>query len=323
MNSKRIVKSLSYLYRIVEAGERGYAVAAANVDNMGLKLLFKSYAQQRARFKSEILAETMIHHGNTNLRSSIRGVIHRGRIDIFAALSAGKNERERIVLREVSLGERAALNAYQRILKDDLPNETRSVIEKQYEEVKRINERIQTLRAVDGNCTVVQLFESPRDASRAWRAVENSVHQIKSIEYVHVSTSLEHYEGRSSTVLEASASGAVGGLFWGSLIGLVLATSAEAATYAIPFGTIKTPLIWALMILAGVLGGTLIGTAIGYAIGIGIKQEDAVLYELSRGKSEQVLLLTLVEFRHVSEIRRILDSAHLSATSSLLDETSA
>ncbi len=47
-SNRRASKALDYLYRIVEAGEKGYAVAAANVDNRGLKLLFKSYAQQRA-----------------------------------------------------------------------------------------------------------------------------------------------------------------------------------------------------------------------------------------------------------------------------------
>ena len=44
MNSKKAIQVLAYFYRIVEAGEKEFAVAAANMDNMGVKTLFKSYA---------------------------------------------------------------------------------------------------------------------------------------------------------------------------------------------------------------------------------------------------------------------------------------
>ena len=116
MPTDRVLRSLSYLHRIVEAGEKGYAVSATNVNNQGLKILLKSYAQQRARFKSEIHSEIQRLGGEVKIRSSIRGILHRGRIDIFAALTIGNREREGVVLKEILIGEKIALQTYKSIL---------------------------------------------------------------------------------------------------------------------------------------------------------------------------------------------------------------
>jgi uncharacterized protein (TIGR02284 family) len=90
MNSQRVVKALGHLCRIVEAGERGYAVAASNVSNRALKILFQTFAQQRVRFKDELLAEIKSLGGYARLSSSLLGLVHRGRIDIFVALKMSR-----------------------------------------------------------------------------------------------------------------------------------------------------------------------------------------------------------------------------------------
>ncbi len=322
MNSRKIVRDLSYLYRIVEAGEKGYAVAAANIDNMGLKILFQSYAQQRARFKSEILAEIMLHGGNTNIRSSIRGAIHRGRIDIFSALAAGKSERERIIVNEVVLGESAAVKAYRRTLKCELPVETRKVIVTQNAELLQTHERVHLLQGMRGKHLVVQLFKSQKEMARALHMLEGAGHSLISVESIRVSSDLEPYEGRSNTVLEASASGAVGGAAWGGMIGAIAATSVESTLYWAAFGKIYFSGVWSLIVFAGILGGVFIGTSIGYAIGVSVKQDNANLYDPDLDKSEQTLLLVLVENSQFPEVRRILSHFNLRSAG-LFEEMSA
>ena len=49
MADQAVVHTLSELYQITEAGEKGYATAAVNMPNLGIKVFFKSLAQQRAR----------------------------------------------------------------------------------------------------------------------------------------------------------------------------------------------------------------------------------------------------------------------------------
>jgi len=57
MNTVSARNALAYLYKYVEAGEKGYAVVASNVRNRALKILYRAYAQQRLTFKEEIFAE--------------------------------------------------------------------------------------------------------------------------------------------------------------------------------------------------------------------------------------------------------------------------
>ncbi len=98
------IKAIRHLCTIVEAGEKGYAVAAANVNNRGLKLLFKTYARQRADFKNELMNELDKMAAESSTAGSLPAMIHRGRMNIFAALTIGEQSRERVALREVLVG---------------------------------------------------------------------------------------------------------------------------------------------------------------------------------------------------------------------------
>ena len=280
MATDRVLRSLNFLHRIVEAGEKGYAVSASNVNNQGLKILLKSYAQQRARFKSEIQSEIQRLGGEVDARSSIRGVLHRGRIDIFAALTIGKKEREGVVLREILIGEKIALQTYQAILKRDLPNETHEMIKRQYDEVAKVVEQIQLMRGVKGKQQIVQLFDEEADVELALRELKNAEVELETIYKITIDDSIELYTAKGTTVFETSISGAVGGSLWGSLIGVSAGFSAGEAT-AIVEGTGFVMDIWALIAVAGLLAGALIGGILGYAIGIGIAEEDSYLYDQS------------------------------------------
>ena len=95
MSEPVIQNILGKLYRTVEAGEKGYATAATNTPNPGLKILFKIYAQQRAKFKEEIRSEIQHFTSNFNPGSSIPAMIHRGRVTIFAAMTIEKETRKK------------------------------------------------------------------------------------------------------------------------------------------------------------------------------------------------------------------------------------
>ena len=110
------LNALSNLYKIAEAGERGYAVAAASVKNRGFKVLFKSHAQQRAEYKEALFAEIQRLGGTSSPQSSPLAAIHRGRITIFATMTIGEENIERVVLKEVLLGERVARRTYEKTL---------------------------------------------------------------------------------------------------------------------------------------------------------------------------------------------------------------
>jgi uncharacterized protein (TIGR02284 family) len=315
MSNQQTRKALSSLYKMVEAGERGYAVAAANVDNRGLKLLFKSYAQQRADFKTEIFEQMRHVDGNARPpRSSILAMIHRGRIDIFAALTIGNENVENVVLKEISLGEGVALRAYENTLKKDLPPEIREVIVRQFEEVQRVVEQIHLMQGTEGKRLLVRLYDTEMDANRAIERLTEAGLTQESIEKVPVDKTAVFYTGRGTTVRETILSGAVGGAFWGAVIGLL----AVISVLKMPnWNQIAQPFLdqrlWAFIaLLLCIAGGTFVGTMIGTFIGWGIKSSDAYLYDhgLERGK---FLVKSVVDKSRASKAWRMLADVNIEA----------
>ena len=312
MTDQQAVKVLSYLYKIIEAGERGYAVSAANVNNRGLKVLFKSYAQQRARFKSEILAEIQRLGGDAKPRSSIRGILHRGRIDIFAAMTIGNEEREKVVLKEIMVGEKVALRTYEKTLKTELPPKTRETVARQYEEVRKVIERVHLMRGKEGKRLVIWLFDNEKSAEDAVQVLEQSGLPAEAIERTMFDNAIELYKGRGTTVFETIISGAVGGALWGNLIGALAGLGAGKAVDPDPIGGIPVQAIWLLVALAGIAGGAFIGGMLGFFIGIGISEEDTYLYDESI-KHGQIILMALADYSKASEARRIMEQVNIGS----------
>jgi uncharacterized protein (TIGR02284 family) len=319
MSNRQTLKALSSLYRIVEAGERGYAVAAANVDNRGLKLLFKSFAQQRANFKTEIFKE--IQHLNSHVRvpsssvTSILAMIHRGRIDIFAALTIGDENVEKVVLKEVVLGEGVALRAYENALKKDLPSEVRELVARQFDEVRRVVEEVNLMRGRDGKRLLVRLYDTEIDASDAIERLREAGIAREVIETVPVDKATVLYKGRGTTILETILSGAVGGGFWGAVIGIL----AVIGVLQMPPGGSPTPgpivdqRLWAFIALVlCIAGGVFVGSIIGTFIGWGIKSNDAYLYDdgLERG---QILVKSLVDESRASKAWQTLAQVNVES----------
>jgi uncharacterized protein (TIGR02284 family) len=311
MNTQRLIKVLGNLYKIVEAGEKGYAVSAANVNNQGLKFLFKSYAQQRARYKSEILSELKRYGGSVRLKSSFRGLLHRGRIDIFAAMSAGNDERERVILKEVAIGEKVALRTYDLALKENLPDEIRILISKQFDEVKKVVERIVLLRGQDGKRLLARMYETNNDANDAVRQLADAGFHLELVEQISMHDEIEIYLERGSTVLETTLSGSIGGALWGSLIGALAGIGADQAAQLLPIGNVS-PITWPGIALLGVLGGAFVGTVLGLVIGMGISEEDNYLYDQSK-VAGKVILLALVDGSEAREAAQILTQVHVDA----------
>lgn len=315
MSDRQTLKALGSLYRIVEAGERGYAVAAANVNNRGLKLLFKSFAQQRENFKTEIFKEMQHLGGHLQLSvSSVLAIIHRGRIDIFAALTIGDENVEKVVLKEVVFGERVALRAYENILEKDLPHEVREIVARQFEEVRRVVEEVNLMRGRAGKRLLVRLYDTETDADHAVQMLKQAGFVQESIQKVPVDKTAVLYTGRGTTSLETILSGAVGGAFWGAVIGVLAAISVMQMPAWMPsVGPLIEQPVWAFIALVlCIVGGTFVGTMIGTFIGWGIGSGDTYLYDhgLERGR---ILVKLLADEANASQAWRMLAQINIES----------
>jgi uncharacterized protein (TIGR02284 family) len=306
MKTPQARNALIYLYKIVEAGEKGYAVVASNVSNGALKILYKAQAQQRLQFKDEIFAEIQRLGGHARPRGNFLGLVHRGRIDIFAALTIGAENVERVVLKEVLLDETVAVKAYEKTLKKDLPPETREMLERQFDVVRKIVEQVRLIKGQNGKRLVLRLYDSKTGAEEALQSLTREGFSEKAIEMDSWSHGIhsELYKSRGTTILETMISGAVGGAIWGIVAGAlaaigilqIAATNSEKAA----------PVILLLAILGVMAASAFIGGMMGLFIGWGIASEDSYVYD-NTIKHGEILMRAIVDTPRASSAGHLME----------------
>ena len=310
MNNPRARNALISLYKIVEAGELGYRVVASNAKNRALKVLFQTFSQQRHNFKDEIFSEIERLGGQSRPTSSILGMIHRGRIDIFATLTIGDENVEKMLLKEVMLGERVAVRAYARTLNQDLPDETRALVERQFREVRKAVDEMQLLRGANGKRHVLRLYDSRADAEQAFQSLKKAGIAEEAIKIEDFTPPvIEPYKGRGTTVLETILSGAVGGGIWGVAAGIL---AAIGIVQIAALNQREPSLIVVILSFMGlVAAGIFIGSNIGLFIGWSVASQDTYVSEIV--KQGDVLVRALIDESLASKAWRIMNQVAMAA----------
>lgn len=316
MTEQQTQKKLIHLHKIVEAGEKGFATAAANTSNPGVKILLKTYAQQRAQFKLEILAELHRTGKDVKPRSSIPGMIHRGRVAIFAAMTIEKDRREKVILKESALGEGVAVRTYENTLKGDLPAQARQLVSRQLDEVRKVSEQILLLRGYDGKQLVLQSFESEKSAAAVIQSLRMAGFPAEVITKISLDD-LDMHRGRGATVLETVLSGAFGGALWGGLTGILVGFGVLQTISPAPVGAAAVLLTWALVALGFLLLGVFISSFLALFIGTSISDEDT--HQVGEiDDRTRVIVEVLVNQARAGEAARIMEQAMLQTSQPIL-----
>ncbi|MFZ1396733.1 MAG: PA2169 family four-helix-bundle protein [Candidatus Promineifilaceae bacterium] len=319
MNTKETIRTLQQLYKICKAGERGFNTIAKSVNNRGLKVMLKSYAQQRRQMASELkgLLEEM---GDTiSTRRSLRGTIHRGRIAIMTTLAIGPMETESVALKEAVLGEKTAVRAYETALKKNLTPEAKALVGQQFAQVQDVNQKVNRLHGLPSDRLVVRLFNSERDAATAVATLAQMNFPQDAIETIDLSQTNEfarRYQGEKAVVKEAALSGSLGGSIWGSILGALAGAGLLQFTGIDPFGATTVAGTWGLIALGGTVSGLLIGAVLGFLIGLGVSEQDAYLYDVSIERGNTMVLLSTKPQR-APEAAQIMRQVNLLASSAI------
>ena len=146
-SNAQVIATLNGLIQTCRDGEEGFRTAAEGVKSPELKELFHGYARQRAGFASELHDEVRRLGGEPAEGGSVTGSVHRGWMGLKAALTG---EDEHAILGECERGEDSALAAYRAALGVDLPASVRSMVERQFAEVKEAHQRIRNLDRATG-----------------------------------------------------------------------------------------------------------------------------------------------------------------------------
>ena len=142
-DANNTISTLNHLIQVNKDGENGYQEAATGVATADLKDLFIRYSQQRSQFATELQDEVRKLGGDPQTAGSVAASLHRGWIDIKSAVT-GRDEAA--ILAECERGDDNAVENYQNALKEALPTDVNSVIERQYMQVKEAHDRIKGLR---------------------------------------------------------------------------------------------------------------------------------------------------------------------------------
>ena len=146
-SNEEVISTLNNLIETCRDGQNGFQTAAEGVERSELKMLFHTYSQQRARFVGELQDEVRRLGGDPEDTGSVAATLHRGWIDIKSVVT-GKDDGA--ILSECERGEDVAVANYRAALNADLPANVRSVVERQFGEVKEAHDRVRSLEKSSG-----------------------------------------------------------------------------------------------------------------------------------------------------------------------------
>lgn len=146
-DNDNVISTLNGLIETCRDGQNGFQTAAEGVTNSELKTLFHGYAQQRAQFVGELQTEVRRLGGDPENMGSVAATLHRGWINIKSTVT-GKDESA--IIAECERGEDSAVSAYRDALDEDLPANIRTIVDRQYADIKQAHDRIRALERASG-----------------------------------------------------------------------------------------------------------------------------------------------------------------------------
>lgn len=144
MKDSKVASTLNDLIDVCKDGEEGFKTAMEGASAPGLRSLLSKYSNQRGEFARELQAEVARLGEEPDTQGTARAALHRGWINIKSAVT-GKDDKA--IIDECERGEDVAVDTYQRVLQDEnLPVRVRSLVERQYQQVKVAHDSIRSLQ---------------------------------------------------------------------------------------------------------------------------------------------------------------------------------
>ena len=142
MDNDDVISVLNNLIETCEDGVKGFRDAAEAIGNPRAKEVFHTRIEYIERAESDLKAAVRRLGGDPEDRGSATGAIHRGWLNLKAAVT-GKDDEA--IVAECERGENAAVERYEDALEKDLPADIRLLVDKQYRGTLQNRDRIREL----------------------------------------------------------------------------------------------------------------------------------------------------------------------------------
>ncbi|GAC1516309.1 MAG: PA2169 family four-helix-bundle protein [Gemmatimonadaceae bacterium] len=159
LDTNGIIATLNGLIETCEDGAKGFRTAAEGVKSSDAKALFQGRVALIEQAAGTLRAEVRRLGGDPENRGTLAGAIHRGWIDLKAAIT-GKDDAA--IIAECERGEDVAVKNYEAAMKADLPPEIRTMVDRQYQGVLQNRERVRALK----HSSASGMASRSRDADR-------------------------------------------------------------------------------------------------------------------------------------------------------------
>jgi len=143
MDRDDVIGTLNDLIETCKDGQEGFRTCADTVKNPQLKAFFEQKAERCRLGAAQLQQKVRELGGDPERSSSMTGQLHRFWVNIRSTI-AGMDEHA--ILDECERGEDAAKRAYEEALQQDLPADVRTMIGKQYREVKMNHDSVRDMR---------------------------------------------------------------------------------------------------------------------------------------------------------------------------------
>lgn len=114
--SEKVSNKLNELLEKNYDAEKGYLNAADSVDSKRLKIFFKNRASERSEFAKNLRTEILSYGQIPEDDGSFKGAMHRNWMSLKSLFSSNDEEA---ILEEAIRGEKASIEEYNEILKDN------------------------------------------------------------------------------------------------------------------------------------------------------------------------------------------------------------
>ncbi len=146
MNAENITAVLEDLIETLEDGRRGFEQVADHIDGTGHEAMvidLRELSRQREEFSVELRTIAAQHGVEIQDEGTMTGAMHRGWMSLKDALTG---DDPKAVLGAAETGEDHAVSEFDDALDADLPEDVRSVIQRQAQAVRGARNAVKALR---------------------------------------------------------------------------------------------------------------------------------------------------------------------------------
>lgn len=134
---------LDNLIETCRDGQNGFREAAENIKNPTIREFFNEQSLLRGQFAAELEAEARrLGERDVKTSGSTIAAMHRAWIDLKSSLGGG----DEAIISAAETGEDSAKKAYEEALRDQLPADIRSIVERQAQSVIEAHDRVRDFR---------------------------------------------------------------------------------------------------------------------------------------------------------------------------------